>query len=106
MAISRYENLPLLTHENGKRRVATFPTISAKELQTDSDVIIQLQETTRLDILAHQYLGDGRYWWAICMLNNMLFPFGNELEPGKLIRIPTDINIILNIINNKINKEF
>ena len=106
MALSRYGNLPLIITDNDKPRLASFPTIKPKELESDTDIVIVWKDEMRIDILAHQYLGDGRYWWAICLLNGISLPFSHDLIPGSLIRIPTDISKIFNVINDKINTEF
>ncbi len=106
MPLSRYGNLPIIQATDDKARIATFPVIKPEELQTDSDIVIVWKDAMRIDILAHQYLGDGRYWWAICLLNGINLPFSHDLIPGDLIRIPTDINKIFNVINNRIAAEF
>lgn len=41
----------------------------------------------RLDILAFNYLGKAELWWVIADFNDIFFPL--ELEPGRLLRIPT-----------------
>ncbi len=41
----------------------------------------------RIDVLAHQYLGNASLWWVICECNGIAFPFG--LHAGIVLRIPT-----------------
>jgi nucleoid-associated protein YgaU len=56
----------------------------------------------RLDLLAHKYYGDQTLWWVIATANNI-----NDatfyVEEGIQLRIPSDINGILNDLQ-KINK--
>jgi len=106
MAISRYDEFDRVVDKiTGKPRLETFPAIRATDLIDErNDIIIEFTEDMRLDGLAFQYLGDGRYWWAICLLNDISLPFGDLLPPGKLLRIPTNISRILNIIEFKINQ--
>ena len=109
MAISRYKNFrhvkaPGSPGELIRKRLETFPSIPASELEDRSDIIIRLRDNQRLDKIANDYLGDGRYWWAICLLNDISLPFGNQVLPGTLLRIPVSINRILNKIQQRINK--
>jgi phage tail protein X len=51
----------------------------------------------RLDSLAYSYYGDSTLWWIIAVANNnatkgALFP-----APGTQLRIPTDVNSVLNL---------
>lgn len=104
MAISRYNNLKTVVDEKtGKKRMALFPQLSAAELADSADVIVTTQDGESLDFLAHKYLGDGRYWWIIALLNNVSLPLGDFLQAGTSLRIPTNINNITNKIASKRN---
>jgi nucleoid-associated protein YgaU len=51
----------------------------------------------RLDSLAYSYYNNATMWWVISMANNnvtrgSLFP-----TPGTQLRIPTDLNTVLNL---------
>lgn len=85
----------------GGRYISTFPYISAKELESSNDIFIKLNYGQRIDTLAHQFLGSGEYWWIICLLNNLKTPYDKSLIVGKVLRIPTSVNRILQIIENK-----
>lgn len=102
MATSRYYNLKKKIDSNGKKVYETFPYIKIENLFSVDDIIIKIKESDRLDTIALKYLGDGRYWWAIALLNNIKFPFGNEVYPGRTIRIPKSIDSIITYINNNI----
>jgi len=106
MAISRYNEFDqVIDKVTGRPRLETFPPIKSTDLiDEQNDIIIEFQDGMRLDGLAFQYLNDGRYWWAICLLNDIHLPFGDQLPTGKLLRIPTNISRILDIIQFKINQ--
>jgi len=105
MAISRYKNFKeKIDPTTLKKRLETFPPISSRDLEDPSDIIIRFQDGQRLDRLAFDYLGDGRYWWAICLLNNISLPFGSQITPGTLLRVPLNISGILNKIEQRIDK--
>lgn len=77
-------------------------TIYPKIKPTDNDLYIISEAGDRLDLLAQKYYNDTRKWWIIATANNI-----NDatfyVEPGKQLRIPSDINAILNDLQ-KINK--
>lgn len=99
MPISRYNNLSILTDKNIKKRYETFPKVDKKKLQSNTDIIIEIKDGDRLDALAAKYLGSGSYWWVISMYNDIKIPIGNEIYPGRKIRIPNNIELIINAIN-------
>ena len=105
MAISRYESLNIVRDEqSGKRRIGMFPPIFADDLKDDeNDVFIEFTDGDRLDALAANYFGDGRYWWVICLLNDISLPFGSTITPGTILRMPTNVNKILSIIEGRRN---
>jgi len=106
MAISRYAEFETVKDQSTNRlRLESFPYIRAEELYDSvNDVIITFTDGMRIDTLAQDYLGDGRYWWVICLINDLDLPFGDRLLPGTVIRIPTNVSIILDKIANKIKK--
>jgi nucleoid-associated protein YgaU len=64
---------------------------------SESDVYVITTVGDRLDSLAFSYYNDSTLWWVIAMANNnatkgALFP-----EPGTQLRIPTDLNTVLNL---------
>jgi len=99
MATSRYSYQTIVN----SKFISTFPQISPEELQSSDDIFVKLQYGKRIDNLAYEYLGDGRYWWVIALLNGLNTPFDDDLIVGKIIRIPSSINNILSILENKAN---
>ena len=103
MPTSRYANFKtVFDTKTNKRRLETFPPISSSQVKSSSDVIIKLDQARRIDAIAAQYLGDGRYWWCICLLNDLMFPFGKNLKAGTILRIPVNVEKFINNIQNKV----
>ena len=73
MPISRYKNFGTIKDpKTGKMRLRTFPPVSSREVRRQNDITVRLQGAMRIDKIAEEYLGDGRYWWIICLLNDCL----------------------------------
>ena len=105
MPVSRYQNFStVLDFKTRKRRLESFPPISSQELIRADDIFIELDDAQRVDVLAAEYLGDGRYWWVICLLNDLTFPFGQQVTSGTIIRVPASIDIFVDTIQRKISK--
>ncbi len=104
MAISRYSELKIIEDPSDNSKLfETFPNVTPEDIRDDeNDVIMQIQDGERLDTLAHGFLGDGRYWWIICLANGIKYPLGNEVKPGALLRIPTNANKVLALIRDKV----
>ena len=70
-------------------------TIYPKVKPTDNDTYIISTQSDRLDLLASKYYGNASYWWIISVANN-LNDASLSIEPGRQLRIPSDINAVLN----------
>ena len=56
----------------------------------------------RLDQLAYRYFNESEYWWIIALYNNIYYPFkSGGLTAGKILKIPLDVNDILDKIFKK-----
>ena len=67
----------------------------------DSDIIYISKKNDKLDSLAYKFYKDETLWWIISMYNNIAGRM--SIPEGLQLRIPTDIDIILNTyksINN------
>ena len=94
---TRYDNNIVLYTIQGKPyyKGKVYPNIPLSE----SDVYVITTVGDRLDSLAYSYYNDTNYWWIISVANNnvtngSLFP-----APGTQLRIPTDLNNVLNLFN-------
>lgn len=90
---SRYKDTKVKIGRNGKRvfKPTMYPRIPIR----DNDIFIYPKFGDRLDNLAHKYYGDVSLWWIIAKANN-LDAAHIGLEVDKQIRIPIEINTILN----------
>jgi hypothetical protein len=104
MALSRYQDIQTVKDEfYNEYRVGSFPPIKSEEIKDDiNDITIVYNDTMRFDKLAADYLGDGKYWWAICLLNDINLPY--SVQNGTVLRIPTSMVNILTVIRNKAGK--
>ena len=99
--MNRYTDKTLLKTTQGKQYVKGkfYPNIPLSE----SDLYVITVSGDRLDSMAYTYYRDSELWWIISVANNnvtkgLLFPI-----PGTQLRIPQNINSILNQYN-KFNK--
>jgi len=64
------------------------------EERTD-DTVIEINDYSRLDVLASDIFGDSTLWWVLASYNNL--PGDSLYTTGvKYLRIPSDINIVYN----------
>jgi len=94
---SRYNYTSKKKNKDGKRvfRPTMYPRIPIK----DSDIFIYPRFGDRLDNLAQKYYDDVSLWWIIAKANN-LDAAHIGLEVDKQIRIPIDIDPIINKLEN------
>ena len=94
--MERYSNASTLKTSTGVdyKKSQFYPNIPLSE--TDEYVITTIGD--RLDNLAYSYYRDSTLWWVIAAANNnatsgFLFPV-----PGTQLRIPTDLNEVLELV--------
>jgi hypothetical protein len=94
---TRYDNKTILKTSDGKPyyKGKVYPTIPLSE----SDIYVVTTIGDRLDYMAYNYYRDSELYWIISIANNnvtkgSLFPI-----PGTQMRIPTDLNNVLNLFN-------
>ena len=90
---SRYNDTPIKLNRKKKRvfKPTMYPSIPIR----DSDIFIYPRFGDRLDTLAHKYYKDVSLWWIIAKANDLdAAHIGLELD--KQIRIPMEIDVILN----------
>jgi hypothetical protein len=95
--MTRYDNKTILKTSDGKPyyKGKVYPTIPLSE----SDIYVVTTIGDRLDYMAYTYYRDSELYWIISIANNnvtkgSLFPI-----PGTQMRIPTDLNNVLNLFN-------
>ena len=94
--MKRYDNTPVQTRYDGKRVYKTtyYPPIPV----SDSDIQIISNEGDYLDTLSYKYYSDPTLWWIIASCNN-LGKGRLSVEPGLVLRIPTNVNQIVDQFN-------
>lgn len=90
---NRYTNIQQKTDRYGRTslRASLYPPIPKKT----SDIYVMTVPGDRLDLLAHKYYNNVNYVWIIAEANGV-GKGSYVLEPSLQIRIPTDINPIIN----------
>jgi len=93
----RYQFTPVYKRWDGKNvyRTTYYPDIP----ESYDDFYIIASEADYLDSIAKKYYGDENLWWIIAKANN-LPGYQLSVQVGKQIRIPANVSIILNQLNN------
>jgi len=93
--MDRYNNPTILSTQKGRPYFKSrfYPNIPLSE----TDVYVITTVGDRLDNLANSHYNDPTLWWIIAAANNnatkgALFP-----APGTQLRIPMDVNNVLNL---------
>lgn len=68
---------------------------------SESDIYIITTIGDRLDLLANQYYGDVELWKIIALANNNISNDSIFVQPGTQIRIPINVNEIINSFKNQ-----
>lgn len=94
---SRYQNIPLIkANVTGSLYYETniYPTIQP----TNADYYVITTVGDRLDLMAYDFYQDSSLWWVIASANALP---GDSIFPpiGVQLRIPTDIQAVLNQYN-------
>lgn len=96
--MNRYSNIKTYKEVGGVLYlgVTRYPEV----VPTDQDIYVYVTDGDRLDNLANAYYGDPTLYWIISAANpdlplNSLFP-----TPGAQLRIPANIEQIINSFNN------
>ncbi|MDY6795814.1 MAG: hypothetical protein SWK76_11165 [Actinomycetota bacterium] len=48
----------------------------------------EVQQSDRLDLIAHRTIGDPEQYWRICDANDAMEPDGLIAEPGRRLKVP------------------
>jgi len=92
----RYDSIMTSIRWDGKRvyNTTTYPVI----IPDSTDIQVISNEGDYLDILAYKYFGDPTLYWIIALANN-LGKGRLSIPPGTNLRIPTNVNEIINQFN-------
>ena len=94
----RYNSNATNVRWDGKR---VYKTISYPIIPLSStDIRIISNESDYLDTLAYKYYGDPTLWFIIALANPGLGKGRFSISPGTNLRIPIDVNGIINRLNN------
>lgn len=94
--MKRYDNIQIQKRFDGKQvyKSTIYPPVPP----SDSDLSVISNEGDYLDTLAFKYYGDPTLYWIIANVNNI----GKgrlSVQPGLTLRIPTNVNDIVNEFN-------
>lgn len=98
--MKRYENIQVVQSPEGKQYRTT--TIYPETPISENDYYIITTAGDRYDTLADQFYSDHTLWWVIASANNSERA-SLIVEPGIQLRIPGNIDTIINNYN-KVNK--
>ena len=100
--MSRYEFTRVKRDKKRFYRVLS-PTLYPGIEMKDSDIYIYPKEGQRLESIAHTFYKDTSLWWVIARAND-LGDGRMALDPLEQIRVPTDIESIINELENLNNE--
>jgi hypothetical protein len=97
----RYDKNTLKLTSSGKRyyKGKIYPNIPF--LETDVYVITTIGD--RLDLIAYDYYNDAELWWIISVANNNITKGSMFPIPGTQLRIPVNVNSVLELFNSTNN---
>lgn len=98
--MKRYENIKVVQSPEGKQYRTT--TVYPETPISENDYYIITTAGDRYDTLADQFYSDHTLWWVIASANNSERA-SLIVEPGIQLRIPGNIDTIINNYN-KVNK--
>ena len=89
----RYDNIETKKISDG--RVVMRPQIYPDIPLRDDDIYIITQTDDRIDLLAHEFLGDASLYWIILAANN-IHDAVFAVPDGTKLRIPSDYTRVIN----------
>jgi hypothetical protein len=93
----RYDKNIIYKTSSGKRyyKGKIYPEIPYSD--TDEYIITTIGD--RLDSIAYSYYNDAELWWVISVANNNITNGSIFPIPGTQLRVPTNINNVLNLFD-------
>jgi len=96
--MNRYQNIKKFVNIKSKKVYYSNLKYPAIPLSLN-DIYVITTAGDRLDLLANQYYQDSSLWWIISLANEDLPQNSLYLPLGTQLRIPTNVNSILNSYN-------
>ena len=95
--MERYINSTTLVNSQNRPYYKSkfYPNIPLSE----TDIYVVTTVGDRLDSLANSYYHDPTLWWIIAAANNNATNGALYPQPGTQLRIPTDVNAVLNLFD-------
>jgi hypothetical protein len=93
----RYDKNIMYKTSSGKRyyKGKIYPDIPYSD--TDEYIIVTIGD--RLDSISYSYYNDAELWWVISVANNNITNGSMFPIPGTQLRVPTNINSVLNLFD-------
>jgi hypothetical protein len=93
----RYDKNIIYKTSSGKRyyKGKIYPDIPYSD--TDEYIITTIGD--RLDSISYSYYNDAELWWVISVANNNITNGSMFPIPGTQLRVPTNINSVLNLFD-------
>jgi hypothetical protein len=93
----RYDKNIINKTSSGKRyyKGKIYPEIPYSD--TDEYIITTIGD--RLDSISYSYYNDAELWWVISVANNNITNGSMFPIPGTQLRVPTNINSVLNLFD-------
>jgi hypothetical protein len=93
----RYDKNIIHKTSSGKRyyKGKIYPDIPYSD--TDEYIITTIGD--RLDSISYSYYNDAELWWVISVANNNITNGSMFPIPGTQLRVPTNINSVLNLFD-------
>jgi hypothetical protein len=97
----RYDKADIKHTLSGRRyyKRKTYPQIPFSE----SDIYVITTIGDRLDSIAYSYYNNAELWWVISIANNNITKGSIFPTPGTQLRIPADINAVLDLFDAENN---
>jgi len=93
---SRYSFNPIINNRFYSSSDMTRLIFDAVDSGAIPAEVLQIDATSRLDIIAFEAYGDSTLWWIIAAASGIGWP--TQLAPGTYIRVPKDLNAVYEIM--------
>lgn len=91
---SRYLDSPIMVEADGTRYIGSRDPLDVRYRK--DDIFHEVRAGELLDAISFFYYGNERFWWVIAEYNEI--SWGLPLEPGTILRMPSLINLELNVL--------